>query len=245
MIPTDVAGLVAWHTAKLVTGFAVDALVDTMNDQSGNGWHVIATTVAQYPTPQSVREPAFGTFHGYPVIRFNKTPSSLNQMISNVGVPAQTTATLYVAFAKRSVGTFPNDGVWAREGAFLHLLTHGEASGKYVISQGTALEGPAYRTNEFVLVEVVFNGASSTIRVNQGDPVTGDSGSTQATGRIIIGAEIDGANFGDIDFGESAYYSGVLAASDRAALRTYFMQGWPIERYRGALARTAAARLGI
>jgi hypothetical protein len=121
-----------------------------------------------------------------------------------------------------------NKGILDGGGSAYTRYIYYPASGNTVgIYAGTVLGGPTIVTGTPYHLAAIFNGASSSIRINGGAPSSGNAGSSAASG-FTIGAAYNGASaeYGQTDFGEIFAYNSVLSAGDLSDVFTYLDAKW-------------------
>lgn len=123
---------------------------------------------------------------------------------------------------------------WANiDPAIFVMLGAGLKDGIYANNPGANVIGfgagtyltSAYSTPAWLVMVGVFNGASSKLRKNGADFITGDIGAGAAT-QVLIGEPA--TNDGVQPFGEVVLYSGALSASDISTLESYLNTKWAV-----------------
>lgn len=176
-------------------------------------------------------QPTYKLSNGLPFVSFDGTN---DQLKSSSGPSSTTNATWYIVAAKRTLkwGSV-NRGLASRQ-TFFQIVTLGFNSGVshiYTLYDGTTLPTPISVTTALRMLEVVYNGSSSSMLVQDSvstQTTTGDTGATAAGGYIIVGAETDGANFADADIGAVYYFNAILSSADRQSMRSYLVPRWGI-----------------
>lgn len=223
--PLTLTGLRAWYKAdagtyQTVGGSAATANSDPVGewrDQSGNSFHVSNTGTAR-PTL------LLATQNGLPVISFD----GINDLLSGAhAVITQGTLTILVAYQARKPGGFPGVVDMAPTGAPRREL-YEDSSGLHSFRGGGGgdIVNSSYTSGTFLVATALFNGASSSLQVNAGTPVTGTHGtdSTSVT-TIYVGADGSG-NTTARYFGEIIICNGALGTSEREAARDYLRTRW-------------------
>jgi len=205
-------------------------------------WDDLKNAFDLTPNVDPTRHPEFRFVDGLPFVRFERAKAQY--LVSASGPAGTTTGTWFVMVRRRSIAdSGGSEGICSRS-AFKQLLTmvltvprtYNFFNGIGVVGPGEASVGPLR------MVEVVFNGASSGIHIEDGGgayDLTADAGSDLASGFLVVGAEVDGANHSSTDIGAVYYCNAAVALVDRQPMREFLRRRW-VPRLSGARGRQAA-----
>jgi hypothetical protein len=195
---------------KSDVGVTVSAGVSQWNDQSGNGNHLVQATGAAQPTR------TLGAVNGLPSIDFDGSDDSMGVTF------AMAQPTTVFLFASQTTWTIfdvlldgnPTNGT-------MQILQNA-VSPNLEMRAGAAL-GP--NTNlpltTFGLITAIFNGASSTLQVNNTAEVNGNAGASGGGG-IRLGCRGDGGgNFANMRVLEAIVTGAVATSTERTNVRAY------------------------
>lgn len=115
--------------------------------------------------------------------------------------------------------TAPASGDTLIDGGVANGLRLYNNSGKYSLFAGAGLDAAQSVDTGWHLFEIVFNGASSSIRVDNNAAATGNAGATNPAGLIIGVAGDLGTGPSDARFAALVGYSAVQSAETIAAIR--------------------------
>lgn len=207
--PATPGGLVEWLKA------------DNINAVSGSdisGWPNSAGIDATSSIPSEYPMFLTNVQNGMPMVRFNGTSSI---MLVN-GIPAQNTPfTIAIAFAYRGpLGTL-SEFLYGTNTLTFALQTN---SGSFTFASGTAVN-IAPVDNNFHILFVVFNGASSQSGIDGAALVTGNPGTLSGMTLLSLGARSTLVNFSQVDIGEVIVWSGNGASFYNQAYN-YLLNRW-------------------
>jgi hypothetical protein len=208
-VPTDVAGLKAWHKADAITANDNDAL-SAWTDSSGNGNNLAQGT--------GINQPIYKTsiMNGKPVVRFD---GSNDNLASTFGTGQSSPYTVFVVSQFSASGTSQKmifDGVSDASAAIFRSVSNDA----WYVNNGSQI-GPATGASDVKHVyTAVFNGSSSSLSIDGGTPATGTLGTPSLAG-ITVGCRGNGTECADADIPEVIVYSGALSASDIDTVETY------------------------
>lgn len=211
--PSSIAGLVLWLDAADASTITVDGSnnVSEWRDKSGNARHAAQSTALNRPSYTSG-----GQVNGINAPTFNGTS---HHLLTPSVTQAQPT-TVFVALRPTSNTLYRGvfDGTTARNAIY-------GLNGTLNIFAGTELVGTTALTlNSAAQLTAVFNGSSSSLRVNRSAQSSGNSGANSLSGNIYIGRSSN--TYWEGQIAEVVAYSAVLSASDRDAVETYLASKW-------------------
>jgi hypothetical protein len=215
--PTDIAGLTAWYKADAGTSSVVDnTAISQWDDQSGNADHATQATGAAQPTYQT------NELNGEPIVRFDGTDDFMDA--SGVSESQPNTIFLVAKSATGSSSRTALDGISSRQAIY-------QAGDTITVYAGTAESsmGTSWGTTNFHVVTLVFNGASSSGRVD-GAAVTlspANPGANALTGLRIGAFTADAARWSG-DIAEIIVYSGALSTDDQEWVEQYIFDKYGV-----------------
>jgi len=199
-LPSQVADLKLWfrfNTGITVTGSGVSQ----WDDQSGNGYHLKQANDANRMTKE-----ADGSILGNGIDQFLVTDAFTELSQPN---------TIIMLFNPITWTNTDNvyDGISATK---RHSLFQTNVTPQMKINAGSSTASaiaPALGSD--VIVSLAYNGASSSMQVNNETPVTGDAGTNGLTG-LTLGAKNDLTQLSNIKVKEFILFDGILSAEDLA-----------------------------
>lgn len=199
----QISGLAAWF--KFNYGITSStSLVSQWDDQSGNGRHLKQGTDTNKPTVQADGSILFDGADNYLAC----DAFTLNQP-----------TTVYVL--GKQVTWTANDRFFDGNTANSMTLFQRTGSPNLAIFSGTTLGNNGnLALDTYGVISSVFNGANSRLQINNGTPVSGDAGSSNAGG-FYLGALATPANFGNVQIKEVLIFSVAHDATQRAAIVRY------------------------
>lgn len=205
--PSTISGLKAWYKADALVLNDNDP-VASWTDSSGSGNHATeATNKPLYKT---------GIVNSLPVVRFDGIDDRLRS-----GFVLADPHTVFTVGVWRNAYSASDrvmlDGVNGWDGAFyrqssttVHLYVGAVDAGLIVT---TTPQSWHYYT-------AIFNGASSSLRVDGGTPGTGNPG-TASPGGIHMARQGGGTEYSAVDVAEILIYNSALGATDRSNVESY------------------------
>lgn len=213
--PSDLASYFADYDADLgvetTTGVpATDGqTVQRWLDQASGAAHLVQNTLANRPTYETDDGP-----NGHARMHF--TAASITRMEATMSLAQPSTIFLVGRSPFSATNMYFYDGTSTRQAAV-------KLSGNYSILApipACALAIPTADT--WFLDEAEFNGASSSHRVDDGTPATGNAGTaTLSNLRVGAGNTLLTAIALDGDIARFLIFNAVLSAGDKAKVRTY------------------------
>lgn len=207
--PADLPDVVLW--LRSTEGITIATGVSLWEDQSGNGNDVKQTTPSLQPTVEA------SAINGLPVITFDGTGDRLK-------------ATAFTLSQPTTVLVVLRQNTWTLNDYFFD----GNANASMALTQrvstprlGLAAGGAAVAINSdlavgsFGLVTCKFNGASSSLQVNNNTSVTGNPGA-EAPGGFTLGSPGATSSFaGAVSIAEVVLMSSIATDEDLALMRAY------------------------
>lgn len=206
-IPSDVAGGIAWWDGDI--GQATDG---------GVGWDWtdrIGSKVLNAPTADNI--PTDGTLNGHATLIFDGTNDYMRVAATfAINQPS----TIYVVV--RQITWTNSEFWWDSKTADRMLMGQLGTTPTLKIYAGTgfAADNTDLAVNTWGVVRVVYNGASSSIRVDNNEATTGNAG-TQNSDGFSLGAVYSGSFPSNIEVAELIIYSGTVSAGDDALIVNY------------------------
>lgn len=219
--PTSVGGLVTWidfsdastlftDTGRTTRVSADADIIKGVTDKSGSGNHLSEATNG--PTYKTAIQ------NSKSIARFDGT----NDVLACVGLSvAQPTSILIVGkvtTAGSDTNYFLIDGATARQ------VVYRDSTTKWSMFAGALLTGAATADLNYHTFTAIFNGASSSERVDLGAYSSGAAGANALTS-LLLGKGNTGSFYG-IDEGEVLIYSTALSTPNRDTLESYLKTKW-------------------
>jgi hypothetical protein len=215
--PLDISGCQFWYDASQITGLSDADPVATWSDLSGNARHATQATSGKRPLYRT------NIVNGLPILRFDGTDDN----ISAAGFTLNQPCTMVAVFVQRmdpagNKGLL--DGTSSDYSRYLFVAGSGNTLGLYA---GTTLNGPTLTVGTVYHTTAIFNGGSSSVRINGGSPTSGNAGSA-GSGGITIGSANNGAGgeYVQFDFGEVFGYNVAVSAGNITDINTYLDAKW-------------------
>lgn len=207
-LPLDVTGLEAWF--RFNTGI-VDAAgaVSQWTDQSGKGRHLLQATGASQPAKQTDGSILFDGTDDF----MQCNAFTLNQPMTVYLLARQVTWTSNDYFFDGNTGA-----------SVLLFQKNGGASPTISIFAGTIVaDNGNLAVGSYGAICAIFNGASSSLQVNNTAETTGNAGAQNAGG-FTLSANAAGSSSGNIQCKEVIIYSTAHSATQRSQLIGYLSQ---------------------
>lgn len=210
-----VAGLVSWHDAS-------DAPTVILSGTNVTGWYDKALTGKNMVVDTA--SPTYVTAYqnGLNAILFNGSNQALQYDMADIPQPY----TRVIAFKSTNWGT---GGTQIITGGPSYTGEIGKLNGNtnlVIYSGATLTYGSLANTTPYIVI-AVFNGASSSIRVNGGTPVTGNAGASALTG-VNMGVEYGVGNWWQGYGFENMVYTGAMSTADQDKIFTYLNNKWAV-----------------
>jgi hypothetical protein len=210
LTPASFSDLFAWYDATRETVADGTALA-TITDRSGNGRDLTQATGTSQPLLKT------GIQSGRNVYRYDGSDDYSKWTGVFTGP-----ATVLCAAKLRTI-TGANDTIYDGNDNTLRLFSNGGTG--WTIFVGAFCTLNVVPDTNFHSFCGVFNGASSSLRLDGTTSSTQDSGGLNFGG-ITFGARGSPGEYGATDIGEWFAYSGVLSAGDINALMGYLKSKW-------------------
>ena len=225
--PISISGMKVWLRADMdifsdagITPAINDDPVYQWNDQSGNGNHVVQTTVGLQP----LFKPS--TLSGKPILRFDGVDDLMDRVYTS---PMAQPATMFVVVNDKTSGA-QNSIIDSTDPLLRHVF------GKYVFATPDTFGLYAYNglppgfdgvvdswPTGFRVWTLVFNGGASSITKN-GTLVQAGTVGTDVSVGLRLGANNSGGGptvWADMDIAEVLIYNSPLSNSQRTAVEAY------------------------
>lgn len=195
-----------WWAADQITGLSDGDPVGTWPDLSGNNNHLVQAVGASKPTYKT------GIQNGLPILRFD----GLNDFIGPATFAMTQPETVFVVL-KQTTWTLDDAPI---DGSTMYMILAQRATTPRFSIYGAAwgCENSALAIGSFGILTALWNGASSYIRINGGNQVTGNAGAGFDGGGIMAGRRHDvGAFYFDGDIAEIVAYNSNETPTDNEA----------------------------
>lgn len=209
--PASLTGLTAWYKADAGTSSTVNGTaLSAWNDQSGNGNNLTQATGVNQPTYQAAVQ------NGLPIVRFSA------HFMDAAGVSVSQPDTIWIVAKNTAAGGSLNviDGITVRQA----VLQNGGHVYSFYAGLGPIDSASNWGTTSFHYISTLFNGASSLMRSDGIQVLTGNPGANALTG-LRVGAFQSASAMWQGDVGEI-----VVATGDQTAqfsnMETYLKNRW-------------------
>lgn len=222
--PIDVAGLALWLKAD--AGLFKDAAkaqpctadadaIYTWADQSGNGRDAIQAMLAARPTYKvNIQNGKAGVL-----------ADGVDDYLQTAFALAQPQTFYYVI---RVVSFIANAEDFDGVGVNYRTIYNQTVADRHVLYAGTNFQPLGTLTDGTTgIITAVFNGASSTIRINNGGTATGNPGVANGGGVTLFSSPVPNAFANNYIF-EFLEYGGTVAAGDDANIISYLNTRWAV-----------------
>ena len=214
--PLNLSDLVLWLAADKITGLSDADPVVTWEDESGTGDDPTQGTADLRPTYQT------GELNSLPVVRYDASndrlvvalATDLVQPITQFGV------------VKIGADTATNRQIDGGDTGATRCVTFING-GNWELFAGTLLSGAAISADTWYYFIALFNGASSSLRVNGSEVLSGDAGA-QDHGGYSIGSAFDGSAVWQSDFAEYGIQDGAISAGEITSLEAYIVDKYAL-----------------
>lgn len=212
--PNQVSGLFSWHKADSIEGLADGAEVASWSDSSGNG-HTLTGSAFLQPLYKT------GIQNGKPILRFDGINDQFTYTVAATSQPF----TVFTV-AKWGATTFGTvlDGDTINT---LRLYRSDANTANMHAGGGIVLGGPQAVLEAFGIYALIFNGASSSGRINGGTGTSGNAGASAIAG-IHVAAQGDGGGPFDGDLAELIIYNSALTLANMNIVGRYLAQKYAI-----------------
>lgn len=214
--PLSISGCKAWYRVDGGCDVNTDATgIGTVYDRSSQGNNLIQATAGQKPLYKT------SILNSKAIMRFDGTDDNLLVTFAAALSQPYTVYAVVKPDAAPGVGASRQiiDGASSPNRAVLNLT---QSTGTYTTYAGTAnINGFAYTINEWDIIDLVYNGASSTGAMEGITTFAGNPGAN-SMGGLRVGSIYDLSQaFYSGDIAELIVYSGAHSAQDRATIRAY------------------------
>lgn len=217
--------------ASKIEGLEDGAQVSTWSDLSGKGRNLTQATASKRPIYKTNIQ------NGLPVVRTADADDALAITAAAWGAAVAQPTTIFVVTkrigAPKVAGIFDGFVSPTQNDLFYN------ASGQYGMYAGTVFETGVSSDTAFHLLTVIFNGASSILRIDGEQVATGNAG-TQSLDGFVLGNDSTLGNGIAQDIGELRVYSG-LTAEERTTIEEALLAKWEEEHIDGQVLPPASA----
>lgn len=215
--PRAFPGLVLWLDASYITGLNDGNSINTeLLDLSGNGYHATQSTAAQRPIYK------VSIINGRPVVRFDGTDDYLATAAFASALVQPTSIFIIGSMANAEGDTayfYDGIAVGSRNG-FLSDIEQAP-DGPYLFAGLDFKPTATLPKNEFIILSVLFNGASTEVYKNGASWGTGNPGTNSLSG-LQLGISVAFTSPGQDDIAALLIYNPGLTASNRQRVERYW-----------------------
>jgi hypothetical protein len=208
--PAKISNLVGWWPAYGITGLSDDDVVGTFPDQSGNGRNLTQATAAKKPLYKT------NVKNGYPTVRFDGSDDYLQGAF---GATIAQPITYFIAFRAITVG--PNEYIMAGDDITNRVGLLIVTGGWWGIYAGAGLVSTTVPDTNWHYIVAIFNGASSSIRLDGAAIKSGNAGANSLDG-LTLGALYTGGENANIDVIVCGAYSKVVSGTELTLLESSY-----------------------
>jgi hypothetical protein len=189
-----------------------DGWVATMYDQSGNGRDLVQAVAGDQPQAFD-GVISLSTKNGLPISEFLSGGIHFNHV--DAGLTQPTTVMFLAQFPLHINGTYILDG-----GSVVNRMAlYWNATNQLIMRSNSAQTiTHTFNVTDVYLITAEFNGASSSLQVNQGTPQVVSPGALNPGG-FTIGADATGSNGSYMYLQEWYIFDALLSASDKTILQ--------------------------
>ena len=229
-LPSDLAGLILWVDFSDATTLFTDAGVTPVsgdgdaiyqaNDKSGVGNHLVQATVAKRPTYKVNIQNS---------LSIGRCDGGDAMQVIFAGASAQPQTIFTVHYDRAAEGTSHNiyNGIASGNRHQFYAKISDTPDG-WQMYAGSALAGGTMTKNAWVITAATWNGASSALRVNAANIMSGDIGAHTLTGLTLAATYTGAAGYTDGDYGAVLVYEGALSAANITTVESYLNNKWSV-----------------
>jgi len=210
------AGLTSWYDAS-------NGPTPTTAESTLTGWNDLSVTANHLTNIVGAPKISSITQNGLPMVYFDGS-SSINGL--NKADSAQP-ITSFLVFMPTAWGTGGYQIMTVMDASNIQLEKVTGATNVSIYS-GFRFSGESISNNTQYVLTAVFNGATSSIAVNNHTLTSGDSGTNGNSNSPLIGQAGGNVNFFTGYIMEWLVYDGALSADDQAIVRNYLNNKWAI-----------------
>jgi len=218
--PPDISDLTGWwDISDSTTVTEAGGLVSQWDDKSGNSYNLIQTTTAQKPTLLTADQ------NGLDTLSFVYTGSggSYSMAIASATIATQP-LTMLVALLSGDGSTSGQCNVYGAGGTRCDYYDFtASESDRHRIYGGVQLKYNEDIGHQWNQLTNLYNGASSYMRVNGTEKVSGNAG-TSSQADLALGSDNDGNQ--SLKYGEIICYDKELSASELTSVENYLKDKW-------------------
>lgn len=211
-----IAGLISWYKAD-------DGPSPTTEGTNITSWLDSSDTANTLTGVSGTRAYTSNVQNGLAGIRFVANSYILGSNLTDVTQPG----TIFLVFKGTDWATGGYQCIFsAGSGSWEIYKNTGNTNG--MIASGTNLVGSAVVNNTTSMITGIFNGGSSSIKINNNSTTVGNAGTGVNVMRPLIGTDASGAaGFTGYVF-EVLVYTGALTTTNQDIVRTYLNNKWGI-----------------
>ena len=203
-----IPGLATWHDASDEASVTIATGASQWNDKSGNSRHATQSTANNQPWYA-------GTRNGLRVLTYDGANDTMRTPVFALNQPS----TIFVV-ANSTTNNNIIDGFLSTRASIARRST-----GHWAIYAGIDLFAGT-SDSAWNVLECETNGASSSLRVNGVQIISGNAGAQNCTGGLSFGSYNNSGSYMTGDMGEVITTDGILSASTLAAIRKYLKAKW-------------------
>lgn len=209
--PTNISGVasLAWYEPH-TSGLQTNSGVVTLKDLFTNGYDLTNATAA-YCFPTRI---AAG-LNSRDIVRFDGVSNFLRSVSFTVSQPNEIVIVLNDKQALDSVSKYIQNSVTATKQLIRHSVNN------FSFNAGSSVNGTTAITNKWIVLDALFNGASSVMYTNQVVAASGNAGANALGGITIAGADnLANTAFFQMDVAEIICYSASLGSAAWSTARS-------------------------
>jgi len=187
--------------------------VSTWTDETGSGFDLTAGAAPTFRT---------SIINGNPAVRHDGTDDYLNVGWSSIPQPFH----VFIVASKQTAGNTSSENLIDGGTNDEHLLRSENDGPFWNMFAGSDLDDNSDDTNNNIFA-ALFNGSSSTLRINGTQVANGNAGGNSSTGLTTGARNGGGAGFGDFDIGEILFYP-QDKSSVQSDVESYLSDKWGI-----------------
>lgn len=205
--PLEVSGMVAWYNGDIQPSITSGAIL-TWADQFGSNDISTPDNAANHPDITNA-------LNGHKTVLFDGTNDFMKGDFA-INQPS----TIYIV-AKQI--TWTSDDTWwdGKVGDSMLLRQRGSTPELNIYAgTGWAADNTDLAVNTWGVIRVIYNGASSSIRVDDNVATTGNAGTSNSTG-LALGGLYAGSYCANIEVAEIIIYTGAIVSADDILVMKY------------------------
>lgn len=206
-----------WQDASATTPADADAEpVRRIDDKSGSANHLVAPADAQRPLVKAAIR------NGLDCLDFDGS----NDLITRAFTLAQPATVFLAGFLRAVGGSGANDGVADGGGFASAALLSYTATSTQMYGGASLTSNAAAALSSWQVLTVKWNGASSLLRIDGVQLMSGNAGTRSPGGFTLGGLPSGGGRYTQLRFGELAVCAADVTGDDLDAAEAYFLAKW-------------------